>query len=177
MQPHNLPLTVIGAGAALVRLVRLQRGQRARRQRPRRHAFLTTNTAAAAAALGWMFTEWMLARQADRAGRRLGRGGGAGRHHAGGGLRDARWRRSSSAPWPASSATSACNLKSKLGYDDSLDVVGVHGVGGTWGAIATGIFATKAVNEAGGDGLLYGNPKQLWIQFIAVAVTWSSGSS
>jgi Amt family ammonium transporter len=65
----------------------------------------------------------------------------------------------------------ACNLKSKLGYDDSLDVVGVHGVGGTWGAIATGIFATKLVNEAGGDGLLYGNPKQLWIQIVAVAVT------
>ena len=66
----------------------------------------------------------------------------------------------------------ACNLKSKLGYDDSLDVVGVHGVGGTWGALATGIFATKLVNDAGGDGLLYGNPKQLWIQFVAVAVTW-----
>jgi Amt family ammonium transporter len=70
---------------------------------------------------------------------------------------------------------SACNLKSKLGYDDSLDVVGVHGVGGTWGALATGIFATKLVNDAGGDGLLYGNPRQLWIQFLAVAVTWVLG--
>ena len=69
----------------------------------------------------------------------------------------------------------ACNLKSKLGYDDSLDVVGVHGVGGTWGALATGVFATKLVNDAGGDGLLYGNPKQLWIQFVAVAVTWVLG--
>jgi len=66
----------------------------------------------------------------------------------------------------------ACNLKSRLGYDDSLDVVGVHGVGGTWGALATGVFATKLVNDAGGDGLLYGNPKQLWIQLIAVVVTW-----
>jgi Amt family ammonium transporter len=65
----------------------------------------------------------------------------------------------------------ACNFKSRLGYDDSLDVVGVHGVGGTWGAIATGIFATKTVNEAGGDGLLYGNPSQLGIQVLAVAVT------
>jgi Amt family ammonium transporter len=69
----------------------------------------------------------------------------------------------------------ACNLKSKMGYDDSLDVVGVHGVGGTWGALATGIFATKLVNDAGGDGLLYGNPKQLWIQFVAVLVTWILG--
>ena len=66
----------------------------------------------------------------------------------------------------------ACNLKSKLGYDDSLDVVGVHGVGGTWGALATGLFATKAVNDGGGDGLFYGNPGQLWIQLVAVLATY-----
>jgi Amt family ammonium transporter len=70
---------------------------------------------------------------------------------------------------------SACNFKSKLGYDDSLDVVGVHGVGGTWGALATGLFATKLVNDAGGDGLFYGNPKQLGIQLVAVGVTWVLG--
>ena len=52
----------------------------------------------------------------------------------------------------------ACNFKSKLGYDDSLDVFGVHGVGGTWGAIATGVFATKAVNAAGDDGLFTATP-------------------
>ena len=67
----------------------------------------------------------------------------------------------------------ACNLKSKLGYDDSLDVVGVHGVGGTWGALATGLFATKAINEAGGDGLFSGNPGQLWTQIVAVAATYA----
>ena len=67
---------------------------------------------------------------------------------------------------------SACNLKSKLGYDDSLDVVGVHGVGGTWGALATGLFASKAVNEAGGDGLFFGNPGQLWTQIVAVLATY-----
>jgi Amt family ammonium transporter len=59
-----------------------------------------------------------------------------------------------------------------LGYDDSLDVVGVHGIGGTWGALATGLFAEKAINAAGNNGLFFGNPKQLWIQFIAVAATW-----
>ena len=67
---------------------------------------------------------------------------------------------------------SACNLKAKLGYDDSLDVVGVHGVGGTWGALATGLFATKAINDGGGNGLFYGNPGQLWVQFVAVASTY-----
>ena len=52
----------------------------------------------------------------------------------------------------------ACSLKPKFGYDDALDVVGVHGVGGTWGAMATGLFASKAVNAAGNNGLFFGNP-------------------
>jgi Amt family ammonium transporter len=68
--------------------------------------------------------------------------------------------------------SSACTWKTKLGYDDSLDVVGVHGVGGTWGALATGLFASKLINPAGNDGLFFGNPHQLWVQFIAVAATW-----
>jgi len=62
-------------------------------------------------------------------------------------------------------------LKVKLAYDDSLDVVGVHGVGGLWGALATGLFASKAVNAAGADGLFFGNPAQLGIQVVAVAAT------
>jgi Amt family ammonium transporter len=65
----------------------------------------------------------------------------------------------------------ACSLKPRLGYDDSLDVVGVHGVGGTWGALATGLFASKAINAAGNDGLFYGNPAQLWIQLVSVVAT------
>jgi Amt family ammonium transporter len=67
----------------------------------------------------------------------------------------------------------ACNLKARLGYDDSLDVVGVHGVGGTWGALATGLFASRAINEAGADGLFYGNPGQLGIQAVSVLATWA----
>ncbi|MCE9537586.1 MAG: ammonia channel protein, partial [Nitrospirae bacterium] len=61
--------------------------------------------------------------------------------------------------------------KSKLGYDDALDVVGIHGVGGVWGALATGLFASKAINAAGGDGLFYGNPAQLGIQALAVLIS------
>jgi Amt family ammonium transporter len=66
----------------------------------------------------------------------------------------------------------ACSLKPKFGYDDSLDVVGVHGVGGTWGALATGLFASKAINPAGADGLFFGNPGQFGIQLVAVVATW-----
>ena len=63
-------------------------------------------------------------------------------------------------------------IKSKLGYDDSLDVVGIHGLGGTWGALATGLFASTLINPNGANGLFFGNPGQLWIQFISVAATW-----
>jgi Amt family ammonium transporter len=62
-------------------------------------------------------------------------------------------------------------LKSALGYDDSLDVVGIHGLGGTWGALATGLFASTAVNPGGANGLFFGNPGQLWIQLVSVAAT------
>jgi len=62
-------------------------------------------------------------------------------------------------------------LKPRLGYDDSLDAFGVHGVGGIWGALATGLWATKAINAAGADGLFHGNAGQLLVQLEAVAVT------
>jgi ammonium transporter, Amt family len=62
-------------------------------------------------------------------------------------------------------------LKTKLGYDDSLDVVGIHGLGGTWGALATGLFASTAVNAGGADGLFFGNAGQLAIQLLSVVVT------
>ena len=62
-------------------------------------------------------------------------------------------------------------MKARLGYDDSLDVVGVHCVGGTTGALLTGVFASKVVNSAGADGLLFGNPGQLWLQLVATVTT------
>jgi Amt family ammonium transporter len=62
-------------------------------------------------------------------------------------------------------------LKSSFGYDDSLDVVGVHGVGGIFGAIATGIFASKAINPMGADGAIHGNWGLVGTQLIAVGAT------
>ncbi|MFA7191082.1 MAG: ammonia channel protein, partial [Dehalococcoidales bacterium] len=59
-------------------------------------------------------------------------------------------------------------LKERLGFDDSLDVFAVHGMGGIWGALATGIFASAAVNPAGVDGLINGNGMQLFIQLVSV---------
>jgi len=65
----------------------------------------------------------------------------------------------------------AVRMKGSFGYDDALDVVGVHGVGGIWGALATGLFASVAVNSAGANGLFFGNPKQLLTQLTAVVAS------
>jgi Amt family ammonium transporter len=62
-------------------------------------------------------------------------------------------------------------VKTKLGYDDTLDAFGIHGIGGLWGALATGLFCTTAVNTAGADGLFLGNAAQVGKQFSACAVT------
>jgi Amt family ammonium transporter len=66
---------------------------------------------------------------------------------------------------------SAVRMKPRFGYDDALDVVGVHAVGGIFGALATGVFASAIVNPAGANGLLYGNPRQLLIQAVGVIAT------
>jgi Amt family ammonium transporter len=170
MPPHNLPMTVMGAGLLWFGWFGFNAGSALAANALAAHAFTTTNTAAAAAALGWMFTEWATRGKPTVLGAASGAVAGL------------------VAVTPAAGFVtpmaaliigavagvicySACNLKTRLGYDDSLDVVGVHGVGGTWGAIATGIFATKLVNDAGGDGLLYGNPRQLGVQLLAVMVT------
>ena len=64
-------------------------------------------------------------------------------------------------------------LKNRFRYDDALDAFAIHGVGGTWGALATGLFASKAIDPAGADGLFFGNPGQFGIQLVAVLVSWT----
>jgi len=171
MAPHNLPMTVMGASLLWFGWFGFNAGSALAANGLAAHAFTTTNTATAAAALGWMLTEWNSRGKPTVLGAASGAVAGLVAITPAAGF-----------VTPMASifigalagflCYAACNLKAKLGYDDSLDVVGVHGVGGTWGALATGLFATKLVNDAGGDGLLYGNPKQLGIQFLAVVVTW-----
>ncbi|MBI4594001.1 MAG: ammonium transporter [Candidatus Rokubacteria bacterium] len=172
MQPHNLPMTVMGAGLLWVGWFGFNAGSALEANGLAASAFTATNTAAAAAVLGWMFTEWMSRGKPTVLGAASGAVAGL------------------VAITPASGYVgpmaaiiigglaglfcyTACNFKSRLGYDDSLDVVGVHGIGGTWGALATGLFASKAVNEGGADGLFYGNPGQLVTQIIAVLASYA----
>jgi Amt family ammonium transporter len=170
IKPHNLPFAVVGASLLWVGWFGFNAGSALAADGLAATAFLTTNTAAAAATLAWMFTEWATHGKPTALGAATGAVAGlvsitpaagfvgplsALIIGAGGGFL----------------CFMACNLKARFGYDDSLDVVGVHGVGGTWGALATGLFASKAINAAGNDGLFFGNPGQLWVQFISVVAT------
>jgi ammonium transporter, Amt family len=172
MQPHNLPMTVMGAALLWFGWFGFNAGSALEANALAASAFLATNTAAAAAALGWMFTEWATRGKPTVLGAASGAVAGL-----------VAITPASGFVGPVSSIIigavagfvcyAACNFKSKLGYDDSLDVVGVHGVGGTWGALATGLFASKVVNDGGADGLFYGNPGQLWTQIVAIVATYA----
>ena len=171
MQPHNLPMTVMGAALLWFGWFGFNAGSALEANALAASAFLATNTAAAAAALGWMFTEWATRGKPTVLGAASGAVAGL-----------VAITPASGYVGPVASIIigavaglvcyAACNFKSRLGYDDSLDVVGVHGVGGTWGALATGLFASKAINDGGADGLFRGNPGQLWIQIVAVLATY-----
>lgn len=173
MLPHNLPLTVLGAALLWFGWFGFNAGSALSAGGLAASAFVVTNTAAAAAALSWVLAEWVRHGKPTVLGAASGLVAGLVAITPASGF---------VGPLPALLiglvAGVLCYLavsvvKAKLGYDDSLDAFGVHGVGGTWGALATGLFASKAVNPAGADGLFFGNPAQMWPQFIGVAVTWA----
>ncbi|BBB91013.1 MAG TPA: ammonium transporter [Methylomusa anaerophila] len=172
IMPHHLPMTVIGASLLWFGWFGFNAGSALGANGLAASAFMATHFAAAAATVSWVFTEWLHHGKPTVLGAASGCVAGL------------------VAITPAAGFVSAipaviigigagiiCYLavavvKSKLGYDDSLDAFGVHGVGGTWGALATGLFASKAVNPAGADGLFYGNAGQLTNQLIGVVASW-----
>ncbi len=169
MKPHNLTMTLTGAAMLWFGWFGFNAGSALGANGLAVNAFVVTNTAAAAAALSWILIE------AWHRGRPTALGAASG---AVAGL---------VAITPASGYVGpmaaiiiggvvsglcymAISMKERLGYDDSLDVFGVHCVGGTWGALATGLFASVLINPAGGNGLFHGNPKQFLVQLAAIAV-------
>ncbi len=139
-------------------------------------AFVSTHIAAAAATLSWLITEWWHRGQPTALGAASG---------AVAGLVAITPASGYVGPLPALLiglgvgvlCYFAVGVKNKLGYDDSLDAVGVHGVGGTFGALMVGLFASKAINPAGDNGLFYGNFHLLGVQVISVvaAIVYSFG--
>jgi Amt family ammonium transporter len=170
IEPHDVSMMMLGVGLLWFGWFGFNAGSALAANGLAVNAFVVTHVAAATAALTWMFISWWHTKKPSAVG--VGAGAVAGLV----------------AITPASGFVDvgpaivigvgagtfcylAVQLRHRLHLDDTLDVVGVHGVGGAWGALATGIFATVAVNAAGANGLIHGNPGQLGAQAAAVGVT------
>ena len=168
--PHNLPMTITGAALLWFGWFGFNAGSALACNGLAANAFVVTHIAAAIAAISWIFIEWVHRGKPTTLGAASGAVAGLVAITPGSGFVGV---------IPAiiigALAGVICYggvlLKSRLGYDDSLDVVAIHGLGGTWGALATGLFASKAINPDGANGLFFGNPGQLWIQFVSVIAT------
>ena len=169
--PHSLPFAVLGAALLWFGWFGFNAGSALGANGVAGNAFMVTHVAAATAGLTWVALDWVFNSRATLLGVITGAVAGlvaitpaAGFVNVAGAL------------GVGFGVSLICYLfvtlvKTKFGYDDSLDAFGVHGVGGMWGALATGLWATKSVNAAGADGLFYGNPALFLIQLKAVAFT------
>jgi Amt family ammonium transporter len=169
--PHNLPFVVLGTALLWFGWFGFNAGSALGANGIAVNAFVVTNTAAAAAGISWAVLEWFGNGKPTIFGAASGAVAGL------------------VAITPAAGYVSVIPaiiiglmvsvfcyfavsvIKPRFGYDDSLDAFGVHCIGGIWGALATGLFASKAVNPAGANGLFFGNPKQFLVQAAAVGVT------
>ncbi|HTQ23309.1 MAG TPA: ammonium transporter [Candidatus Binataceae bacterium] len=170
MPPHNLTLTLTGAGLLWFGWFGFNAGSALAANGLATSAFVATHLGAAAAALGWVFAEWIMLGKPTTLGVASGVVAGLVAITPASG-----YVGPISAIVIGAAAGVLCffavRMKRRFGYDDALDVVGVHAVGGIWGALATGLFASVAVNAAGADGLFFGNPGQLVIQAVAVTAS------
>jgi Amt family ammonium transporter len=172
MEPHNIPFVLLGAGLLWFGWFGFNAGSAVAAGGLATSAFVATNTSAGMAAMAWMFMSWSFEGRPSALGAASGAVVGL------------------AAVTPASGFVTplaaliigagagvfcflAVRFRSKVNMDDSLDVWACHGVGSTWGVLATGLFATVAVNSAGANGLFYGNPRQFLTQLLAVAVVWA----
>ena len=167
-EPHNIPYSILGAGLLWVGWFGFNGGSALAANGTAVNAFVTTNTAAAAAGIVWMFLSWK-----DNKPSVLGIVTGAvvglvAITPAAGFVTPLAAIVIGGVAAPISYY--AIRLRQSRNLDESLDVWACHGMGGTWGALATGLFASKAVNSAGADGLFYGNPSQFLIQLLTIGI-------
>jgi Amt family ammonium transporter len=164
--PHNLTMTMTGAGILWFGWFGFNAGSALTSGKLASLAFVTTHLGASGGALGWLAVEWKHRGKPTALGVASGLVAGLVAITPAAGY---------VAPWAAvvigALASALCYVavqaKYRYGYDDSLDAFGVHGVGGLAGALLTGVFAQKALNDAGNDGALFGNVHQLGVQLVA----------
>mgnify|MGYP002521484789 FL=1 len=173
MMPHNLPMTVLGAALLWFGWFGFNAGSALGANGLAASALIATQGAAAAATVSWVVIEWILNGKPTILGAASGCIAGLVAITPAAGF---------VAPIPAIIIGAiggvlcyfaVATLKAKLGYDDSLDAFGIHGLGGTWGSIATGLWATTEVNPAGANGLFYGETHLLVAQIISTLVAYA----
>jgi len=170
MYPHNLPMTVLGAGLLWFGWFGFNAGSALSAGALSTTAFVTTHTSAVAATLAWVVIEWFHRGKPTMFGAATGSIAGLATVTPAAGF---------VGPMAAlviglvagGVCYLALNMKGRLGYDDSLDAFGVHGIGGITGVLFTGLFAEKVINPGGADGLFFGNPQLFVTQLMAVGVT------
>jgi len=170
MFPSSIALTALGAALLWFGWFGFNAGSALVADGLAGSAFLVTNTSAAAAALAWMFTEWVVNKKPTVLGIASGVVAGLVAITPAAGFVGLGSSLLIGIAAGVLGFFSVARLKLKLGYDDSLDAFGVHGMCGTLGALATGLFADPAVNPAGA-GLFFGNPKQLVVQLVSILAT------
>jgi ammonium transporter, Amt family len=173
--PHNLTMTLLGVGLLWFGWFGFNAGSQLAADGVAANAFLVTHMAAAMGSITWVFAEWALRGKPTTLGLASGAIAGLGSITPASGFVG-----TGSALIIGAVAGVICYLavlaKDRLGYDDSLDVVGIHGVGGVWGTLATGLFASTAINAKGGNGLFFGDVGQFGVQLTGVIATiaWSA---
>ena len=172
MLPHHLPMTVLGAALLWFGWFGFNAGSALGANGLAANAFITTQAAAAMATVSWVACEWMHHGKPTILGAASGCVAGLVAITPAAGF---------VAPLPAVIIGlvggivcyfAVAVVKEKFGYDDSLDAFGVHGIGGTWGAVATGLWCSTEINPAGADGLFYGSADTLIAQLISIVVAY-----
>jgi Amt family ammonium transporter len=168
--PHNLPIAVLGAALLWFGWYGFNAGSALGANCLAVNAFMATHAAGAVAGLVWCLLDWLKFGKPTTLGMITGAVAGLAAVTPASGFVDI-----NGAIWIGIVAGLVCwlsvtALKAKLNYDDSLDAFGVHGVGGFWGSLAVGLWATKTINPDGVDGLFYGHAAQFWIQTKACVI-------
>ena len=175
MLPHNLPMTVLGAALLWFGWFGFNAGSALGANELAANAFVVTQAAAAAALVAWVLLEWNFNGKPTLLGAVSGCVAGLVAITPAAGFVTPLASLVIGAVGGAVCYFAVAVLKQKLGYDDSLDAFGIHGIGGTWGSIATGIWATTAVNPDGANGLFYGETNLFFAQIISTIVAYALG--
>ena len=168
--PHNIPMTVLGAALLWIGWFGFNAGSALGANELATNAFLVTQIAAAAGVLGWVLPEWIRSGKPTVLGAVSGGIAGLVAITPAAGYVTILPSLLIGLIGGAICYSAVAILKEKLGYDDSLDAFGVHGVGGIWGAVATGLWATTAINPDGANGLFYGESDLFYAQILSIGV-------